>query len=415
MSANTMKPNRSLLKKAVHRSSPLRLSGVKERMFTSWFGGFFYNQIWEDPRVDMEALALDGESRVLTISSAGCNVLSYLTASPAEIVAVDLNPHHIFLTRLKLAALEHLPAYEDFFGFFGCADLAENVEKYHRYIREHLDEPTRRFWEGGSWMRRRVLGPRIKYFSKNLYNHARLGYFLRFVHGMAKVARRNPRALLEARNAEEQRAVYDQMVDPFFDHWLARAVGRVPFLLYGIGIPPRQFEALRKETNGQLLDLYRERVRKLACGYPLEDNYFTWQAFGRSYEREKRTALPEYLKEANYETIKRAVSCVRTEIETTTRYLEGRAENTMNRFVFLDSQDWMEPGQIRDQWAQIARVGQPGSRVIFRTASSVSPVEEALEPELRDRFDYEQEASRALFEKDRAAIYGGFHLYILKG
>ena len=46
-----------------------------------------YPQIWEDPRADMEALELTNQSRVVTIASGGCNVMSYLVANPAQIYA----------------------------------------------------------------------------------------------------------------------------------------------------------------------------------------------------------------------------------------------------------------------------------------------------------------------------------------
>ena len=44
------------LKKAVHHHRLASKRGLLERMFTLWFRGFVYNQIWEDPRVDAEAL-----------------------------------------------------------------------------------------------------------------------------------------------------------------------------------------------------------------------------------------------------------------------------------------------------------------------------------------------------------------------
>lgn len=50
--------------------------GLMQRLFAFWFDAFVYNQIWEDPRVDLEALELGTDSRVLTISSGGCNALN---------------------------------------------------------------------------------------------------------------------------------------------------------------------------------------------------------------------------------------------------------------------------------------------------------------------------------------------------
>jgi hypothetical protein len=69
-----------------------------ERLFTLMFQGFVYNQIWEDPDVDLQALDLKPHHRLITIASGGCNVLNYLAADPAKIIAVDLNPNHIALT-----------------------------------------------------------------------------------------------------------------------------------------------------------------------------------------------------------------------------------------------------------------------------------------------------------------------------
>ncbi len=83
-----------------------------ERLFTLAFSGLVYPQIWEDPEVDMAALDLAPGKRILTIASGGCNVMSYLTVSPAGISAVDLNPAHVALVKLKIAAIKHLPDYE---------------------------------------------------------------------------------------------------------------------------------------------------------------------------------------------------------------------------------------------------------------------------------------------------------------
>ena len=85
---------------AVCRSRLLSREGLRERLFALAFSNLVYPQIWEDPAVDLEALALDADSRLIAIASGGCNVLSYLTAGPAHITAVDINAAHIALNRL---------------------------------------------------------------------------------------------------------------------------------------------------------------------------------------------------------------------------------------------------------------------------------------------------------------------------
>src|SRR4030095_8287745 len=90
-----------LLKDAVHANALASKQGMLERLFTLAFSGLVYPQIWEDPEVDMAALDLAPGKRILTIASGGCNVMSYLTVSPAGISAVDLNPAHVALVKVE--------------------------------------------------------------------------------------------------------------------------------------------------------------------------------------------------------------------------------------------------------------------------------------------------------------------------
>ena len=54
------------------------------------FRGLVYAQIWEDPEVDMDALAITGDCHVVTIASGECNVLS-----PAKIKGFPVVGHGI--------------------------------------------------------------------------------------------------------------------------------------------------------------------------------------------------------------------------------------------------------------------------------------------------------------------------------
>ncbi|MBY0519576.1 MAG: DUF3419 family protein, partial [Sphingomonas sp.] len=78
-----MKPPRNrAVRSAVHRHDHLSKQGLLERAFTFAFRGLVYAQIWEDPAVDLEALAVTPDCHIVQIASGGCNVLSYLTADP---------------------------------------------------------------------------------------------------------------------------------------------------------------------------------------------------------------------------------------------------------------------------------------------------------------------------------------------
>ena len=405
------------LHSAVRNERLTSRQGFLQKLFAVWFDAFVYNQIWEDPRVDIEALQIDEDSNILTISSGGCNALNYLLEGPRSVTAVDLNRHHIYLLNLKLAALKHLPTFDDFFEFFGKGHGPRTGSNYIRHIRPHLDKDTREFWESNSLLGSLLYGDRISFFRDGgLYDHSRNGYFLKFFQAFARVSGCKTDEVLNAETEEQQTELYRRHVDPFFDSPVVKTIGKLPVTMFGLGIPPQQYDELKKETGGDksIIDVYRERVRRLACDFPIDENYFAWQAFARKYDTENLKAVPEYLKPENYETLKANAGRLTTKIGSATDEIRNNHAGTFNRFVFLDAQDWMNAKQMTELWTSIAEKAPSGSRIIFRTAGATSPLDENLPADLLSRFRYERETSDRLFKQDRASIYGGFHLYVLK-
>ncbi|EIJ43173.1 S-adenosylmethionine:diacylglycerol 3-amino-3-carboxypropyl transferase [Beggiatoa alba B18LD] len=400
-----------LLKTAVHQNELMSRQGLLERLFSFWFNGFVYNQIWEDPQVDLQALQLTPESRILTIASGGCNILNYLIEKPAAIVAVDLNQYHMHLTRFKLAALAHLPHYDDFYDFFGYGDRPQNFEKYQTYIKPHLDAESVNFWEKPTSFTKS--SARVHFFTKGLYRQARFGYFMRFLHKLSKVAGYDLSKILQANSISDQEKIFAEEIAPLFDHWFVKLIGNFSFAVFSLGIPPQQYDYMKEESDGNLVKLYRERVKRLSCQFPIDNNYFAWQAFSSSYDHEKRIAIPDYLKPEHFGVLKDNVHRVETHVTSLMGCLRKQPNASLDRFVFLDSQDWMTPEALTELWQEIARVGKAGTRIIFRTASPESPIETALPTALRARFVYEEQRSQELFKQDRSAIYGGFHIYSL--
>jgi len=52
---------------------------IWDRLYAFWFRRLVYTQIWEDPVADLAALRLPIGSTIVTLSSGGCNALSYLS------------------------------------------------------------------------------------------------------------------------------------------------------------------------------------------------------------------------------------------------------------------------------------------------------------------------------------------------
>jgi S-adenosylmethionine-diacylglycerol 3-amino-3-carboxypropyl transferase len=395
---------------AVCRSKLLSAEGLRERLFALAFSNLVYPQIWEDPAVDLEALALDGDSRVITIASGGCNVLSYLTASPAHITAVDINAAHVALNRLKLAAAMHLPDHLSFYRFFGAADTKANIAAFKQHILPHLDAATARYWNGRHGVSRRR---RIRRFSNNFYRAGLLGNFIGASHLVARLHGVNPRVLLGARDLDEQRLIFDRELAPLFSRRIVRWLVNRPASLYGLGIPPAQYKALAGDIDGGMAEVLRQRLERLACGFPLSENYFAWQAFGRRYPGADRAALPPYLDRAHFAAVRENASRVSVHHVSMTDHLAAAPAASYDRYVLLDAQDWMGDETLAGLWTEITRTARPGARVIFRTAGEATILPGRVPDAILSRWTYRGAESRALTQKDRSAIYGGFHLYVL--
>lgn len=403
---NTPSKN-TAVRSAVHRHEHLSKQGLLERAFTFAFRGLVYAQIWEDPEVDMEALAITPESHVVTIASGGCNVLSYLTADPRAITAVDLNTAHIALNKLKLVAARHLPSYEAFHRFFATANSRANVMAYRTYIRPHLDETTLAYWEGRDLIGRRRIGG----FSKNVYKRGLLGNFIGVAHLLARLNGVNPKVLLEAKSIEEQREIFDREFAPFFDKAVVKWITDQPASLFGLGIPPAQYDALAGEEK--MAVVLRARLEKLACDFDIKDNYFAWQAFGRGYGKGETAPLPPYLQREHHAEIVERAERIEVRHVNFTEYLRTQGDATLDRYILLDAQDWMTDAQLTDLWTEITRTAKPGSRVLFRTAGIPTILPGRVPDAVLGKWDYRTEESLDYTRRDRSSIYGGVHLYVL--
>lgn len=407
IAAGTKRATMARLDDAVHGSTPVSQAGMAERLFATAFRGLVYPQIWEDPVVDLEALAIQPGDHIVAIASGGCNVMSYLTADPGRITALDLNHAHIALNKLKLAAAQCLPSHWHYTNFFARADLASNIRQFDEYIAPHLDGATRRYWQERDLLGRR----RITAFAKGFYRTGLLGRFIGASHLLGRMLGVDARAITKAKSLQEQQAYFEDKLAPVFDHWLLRALLSHPASLYGLGIPPAQYAALAGDHPGGLAEVLRQRARKLACGFPMKDNYFARQAFGRGYDVQGNGSLPPYLEEAHFESVRTRAGRVDVRHESVTDFLARSADGSVDGFVLLDAQDWMDQQQLTALWREVSRCASPGARVIFRTAANERLLPGKVPDDILAGWTYHAERSRELDARDRSSIYGAFHLY----
>ncbi len=399
------------LAEAVHRYGAVSRKGLEERFFTLAFSGLVYPQIWEDPVVDLEAMALKPGQRVAAIASGGCNVLSYVTAADVRVTALDLNPAHVALNNLKVAAVRHCPDYETFARFFASANDRETADLYDRLLAPHLDRATRAYWEGRDMLGRR----RIGYFGRHFYRQGLLGWFITMGHAHRAPARAQSGA--DARSEEPRRPEAD------FRRRTRAAVRDAPHALAdgqaGVAVRSRHPAIAVRCAEGTRAAYGRRAQGAARPAWRTGSISPTTISRGRPSVADMRLmalGLCRLISRAeNWKTLKERadrVTVVHASFDEHLSHFQGPAYDA---YVLLDAQDWMTDTQLTALWSEIVRTAMPGARVIFRTAGEDTILPGRVPDTILGRFRYDADYGRGMVDKDRSSIYGGFHLYTFEG
>lgn len=124
------------------------------------------SQAWEDARLLRRSLQIKPEDHVVTVGSAGCNVLELLLENPKKITVIDLNPAQHALLDLRFRAIEKLD-YVSYLIILGIVPSARAIPLY-RSLRTFLRPATRNYFDANEQLISQGLihqGRLEKYFS----------------------------------------------------------------------------------------------------------------------------------------------------------------------------------------------------------------------------------------------------------
>jgi S-adenosylmethionine-diacylglycerol 3-amino-3-carboxypropyl transferase len=372
-----------------------------DRLFKRVHGSrLIYNSCWEDPRIDRELLHLDRESRVVMITSAGCNALDYLLDGPAEIHAVDVNPRQNAVLQLKLALIE-AGDYADFFQVFGRGSHEDFPALFDR-IAHRLDSEAKSFWRS-----------HFKYFDrrglkKSFYYHGAAGMaawlFLKSLYVIRPGLRTLIFDLVEARSLSEQRRIYGELEHHLWKGW-RRWLVRQPALMTLLGVPRPQIQLIQREYEGGLCRFVQDKLRHVFTEVWMADNYF-WRVYITG--RYTADCCPNYLRAENFPRLRACADRVSTYTTTLSDFLRQRPGD-YTHFVLLDHQDWLAwhaPADLREEWELILANSRPGARILMRSAGfRLDFIPRSIAAALRFRPDL----TERLHPADRVGTYGSLH------
>ena len=343
-----------------------------------------YASVWEDADVLCEALApVAAGGRLLSVASAGDNVLALLTLDPAEVIAVDLSTAQLACLELRIAAFRHLEDAE-LLGFLGVEPTPGRTHLY-RLLRTDLSADARAFWDAHPAL---IAGGVIHAGRFERY----LQIFRRWV--LPLVHRRAMReALRSPRSRDEQRRFYADRWDTrrwrmLFRFFFSRAVmGR-------LGREPAFFD----HVQGSVAEHILERTGYALSELPVWSNPYLAYIVTGNYQPE---ALPRYLRPEHRATIRARLDRV--------RILRGGAEHAngpFDGFNLSDVFEYMDPEEHARVYGRLVERARPRARLVYWNL--LAP--RGCPAPLRGRVRPLDELAGTLHARDQAWFYGALHV-----
>jgi S-adenosylmethionine-diacylglycerol 3-amino-3-carboxypropyl transferase len=361
-----------------------------------------YNTCWEDPRCDRQLLDLQKDSKVVMITSAGCNALDYLLDSPAEIHCVDMNARQNALLELKKASFDKYSSHNDLFDLFGNGKHADAKEFYWEVLRPKLPTYSQQYWDKN-----------IHFFDgkglrKSFYHHGTSGIFAYTFGKYMKFQRKffdKIERLMNAQTIDEQRFIYEEIEPKLFNQMMKWLMNR-HLVMCMLGVPQAQQELFMQRYEHGAMGFIQSCLKKVFTEISIQDNYFYRVYINGAYST---TCCPNYLRAENYEAIGESAHKIKSYTTTLSDFLiENPAK--YSHFVLLDHQDWLanhQPKALEEEWRLILENSQVGTKILLRSASeNVNFFPDFV----KEKVIFEQEKTKLTHGQDRVGTYASVYL-----
>jgi S-adenosylmethionine-diacylglycerol 3-amino-3-carboxypropyl transferase len=348
---------------------------------------------WEDPEMDRMALKIKPGDTIMTITSGGCNTLSFLLQDPSVIYTVDINPSQSYVIEFKITAIKYLE-YQEFIGFTGLSPMDDRLSIYNRF-RDKMSEGAVKFWDYNSEIIKKglLINGRYETFVKLVSR------FVRLIEGSRRV-----NDLFIDRSPEDQKAFSQKEWDTgrtrfifnaFFNkHILARRGLKADYFSFDDG-------------SNTFAESFFKRFRKVIMDVPVKGNYFLHLYLKGCYKSLQE--VPDYLKEENFQTIKDRLDRIKIVTMDAQNWLPQMPSDSLNCFALSNICELMSLDDTLKLFREVIRTARPDSRICFRNLIIPREVPE----ELQDKIVKDVELTKKIFNTDRSFVYSKVAAYKL--
>lgn len=335
------------------------------------FQDFIYSFVWEDPEEDVRRMEIQSTDEMLVITSAGDNALDYLvTANPAKIHCVDMNPCQGHLLELKIASIKRL-SFDEHWQLFGRGKC-NHFRKLLDRMAPNMSAAAYQFWSA-----------REQSFDKCFY---KLGYagnvvslldWLFWLSGTQSAAR----CMASASDLGTQRMAWQTLRRAFTNPAVNFLLLANPvFLWNALGVPVNQFRMLLEE--GSALKYAIDTLDPVANKTLLsQGNHHYLLPLLKHYIPE---CCPSYLRPEHFASLgansAALLNALVLHTDTINNVLSRMPERSLSKAIVMDHQDWFDkipadaafpqPGSYLDcEIALFRKVLKHGGEVWWRSAA----------------------------------------------
>ena len=340
---------------------------------------------WEDPNCDREALKIRAGSRLVTVTSGGCNALTFLLDDPREVLAIDINAGQSYILELKRAAIQQLH-HGELLAFLGVTPSNKRLSTLEG-LSAHLSSEAASYWFDNQEAVRHGIVSQGRYEKFiGVFSH-----LVRFIQGRNRVE-----GLFKATNMADQKRYYDEKWNTVRWRWLFRAMFNKRILArQGLTAEYFQFD----DGSASFAESFFRKAAHVLCDLPLKNNYFVARYLLGRYR--DSTIVPDYLKAENILTVRRRLDRLTVISGDLQGWLRSQNTEVIDGFSLSNICELMSLEETERLFQEVARTASEGARVCFRNLIVKREIPRHLQSIIR----LDSALSQSLTYRDRSFVY----------
>lgn len=343
-----------------------------------------YSMVWEDYQLLYQGLAIQPEDHIFSIGSAGDNVLNLLVKNPQKITVVDFNPLQNALLRLKIVAFQQL-TYQEFISVLGLSSEKVSNEVLEKLF-SFLDQEEQNYWKS-----------HIDLFEQGLYKSGRLEqYFLQFVEalkvqGLAELTRK----MYASNSLEEQQKYWEELKQTNFKEVFQEYYNQENLGKGGRSEIQYKYVKTNSETH-----FWKQIDYTLSNLHIKNTPYLSFFLLGELTPQ----SFPEYLKEENFELLKKKVSSIKIHTNSVETFLHHCPNSTFSKGNFSNLFEYLSEEESNKLFTLISEKFTPQAKIAYWNLLNIRNTKKVSE------LTYQKELSIQLHKQDCAWFYRDFRI-----